>query len=67
MGAKSTAYQTSLAAEMKKAETDVMRCNQFMIGIDASRADMEKSLAEIHKKWTVPTQTFDQLAAADPR
>ncbi len=67
MGARAKEYVTNLGKSMNKADSDVMRCNQFMIGIDANRSDMEGALVAIQTKMTAaPTQTFSQHAAADP-
>jgi hypothetical protein len=66
MGQKSKAYTTSLAEAMKKADTDVNRCQQFMIGIDGSRENMDKALKVVEPKMkAAPTKTFAELAKTD--
>jgi hypothetical protein len=66
MGAKSKAYTAGLTESMKKADTDVNRCQQFMIGIDGSRENMNKALAVVEPKMkAAPTKTFAELAKTD--
>jgi hypothetical protein len=67
MGQRSKAYTKSLLEAMKKADVDVNRCQQFMIGIDGSREGIEKALSVIEPKMKLaPTKTFAELAKTDP-
>jgi len=51
---------------MQKADTDVNRCQQFMIGIDGSRENMDKALKVIEPKMkAAPAKTFAELAKTD--
>lgn len=67
MGAKSKTYIVSLSKAMVTADTDVNRCQQFMIGIDGNRATMDEALAAIEKAMKAsPNATYAALAKADP-
>ena len=66
MGQQSTAYVKSLNTAIHKADVDVNRCQQFMIGIDGNRESMEKALVQIETKMKLaPTKTFGELAKTD--
>jgi hypothetical protein len=67
MGAKSKQYIKSLGISMRQADTDVMRCQQFLIGIEGSREGMDKALEKIVAKMThTPAKTFEEVAKTDP-
>jgi hypothetical protein len=51
---------------MTKADTDVMRSQQFLIGIEGSREGMDKALEKILAKMkNTPTKTFEEVAKTD--
>lgn len=67
MGEKSKTYTKNLTLAVSKADTDVNRCQQFMIGIDGSRENINKAISVIETKMKLaPAKSFSELAKTDP-